>query len=76
MLFKMKNEIVAHAHTHTLHCLSSNRYELRIRYLPKGFVQQFTEDKPTLSYFYHQVPDKQFGSLTLGNSNLALFLCV
>ncbi|XP_045915749.1 protein tyrosine kinase 2aa isoform X11 [Micropterus dolomieu] len=31
------------------------RYELRIRYLPKGFVQQFMEDKPTLNYFYHQV---------------------
>ncbi|XP_069033227.1 focal adhesion kinase 1-like isoform X5 [Embiotoca jacksoni] len=31
------------------------RYELRIRYLLKGFVQQFTEDKPTLNYFYHQV---------------------
>ncbi|XP_034400872.1 protein tyrosine kinase 2aa isoform X4 [Cyclopterus lumpus] len=31
------------------------RYELRIRYLPKGFVQQFTEDKPTLNYFYQQV---------------------
>uniref|UniRef100_A0A3B3BYV8 FERM domain-containing protein n=1 Tax=Oryzias melastigma TaxID=30732 RepID=A0A3B3BYV8_ORYME len=31
------------------------RYELRIRYLPKGFVQQFTEDRPTLNYFYHQV---------------------
>uniref|UniRef100_A0A3B4XU74 non-specific protein-tyrosine kinase n=1 Tax=Seriola lalandi dorsalis TaxID=1841481 RepID=A0A3B4XU74_SERLL len=31
------------------------RYELRIRYLPKGFMQQFTEDKPTLNYFYHQV---------------------
>ncbi|XP_061822958.1 protein tyrosine kinase 2aa isoform X4 [Nerophis lumbriciformis] len=31
------------------------RYELRIRYLPKSFVQQFTEDKPTLNYFYHQV---------------------
>ncbi|XP_034017166.1 focal adhesion kinase 1-like isoform X12 [Thalassophryne amazonica] len=31
------------------------RYELRIRYLPKGFVRQFTEDKPTLNYFYHQV---------------------
>ncbi|XP_041867840.1 protein tyrosine kinase 2aa isoform X2 [Melanotaenia boesemani] len=31
------------------------RYELKIRYLPKGFVQQFTEDKPTLNYFYHQV---------------------
>ncbi|XP_074468647.1 protein tyrosine kinase 2aa isoform X3 [Sebastes fasciatus] len=31
------------------------RYELRIRYLPKGFVQQFTEDKPTLNYYYHQV---------------------
>ncbi|XP_076609958.1 protein tyrosine kinase 2aa isoform X3 [Chaetodon auriga] len=31
------------------------RYELRIRYLPKGFLQQFTEDKPTLNCFYHQV---------------------
>ncbi|XP_077446169.1 focal adhesion kinase 1-like isoform X8 [Stigmatopora argus] len=31
------------------------RYELRIRYLPKAFMQQFGEDKPTLSYFYHQV---------------------
>ncbi|XP_073714759.1 protein tyrosine kinase 2aa isoform X4 [Misgurnus anguillicaudatus] len=31
------------------------RYELRIRYLPKGFLSQFTEDKPTLNYFYQQV---------------------
>uniref|UniRef100_A0A3Q1IIG4 non-specific protein-tyrosine kinase n=1 Tax=Anabas testudineus TaxID=64144 RepID=A0A3Q1IIG4_ANATE len=31
------------------------RYELRIRYLPKGFMQQFIEDKPTLNFFYHQV---------------------
>ncbi|XP_051519057.1 focal adhesion kinase 1-like isoform X7 [Myxocyprinus asiaticus] len=31
------------------------RYELRIRYLPKGFLHQFTEDKPTLNYFYQQV---------------------
>ncbi|XP_042561984.1 focal adhesion kinase 1-like isoform X2 [Clupea harengus] len=31
------------------------RYELRIRYLPKGFLSQFTEDQPTLNYFYHQV---------------------
>ncbi|XP_056438280.1 protein tyrosine kinase 2aa isoform X4 [Gadus chalcogrammus] len=31
------------------------RYELRIRYLPKGFLQQFTEDKTTLNYFYQQV---------------------
>ncbi|XP_043923186.1 focal adhesion kinase 1 isoform X4 [Protopterus annectens] len=31
------------------------RYELRIRYLPKGFLNQFTEDKPTLNFFYHQV---------------------
>ncbi|KAJ8004731.1 hypothetical protein DPEC_G00139340 [Dallia pectoralis] len=31
------------------------RYELRIRYLPKGFLNHFTEDKPTLNYFYHQV---------------------
>ncbi|XP_069051220.1 focal adhesion kinase 1 isoform X4 [Lepisosteus oculatus] len=31
------------------------RYELRIRYLPKGFLNQFTDDKPTLNYFYQQV---------------------
>ncbi|KAJ8334058.1 hypothetical protein SKAU_G00396970 [Synaphobranchus kaupii] len=31
------------------------RYELRIRYLPKGFMNQFAEDKPTLNYFYQQV---------------------
>ncbi|XP_062386199.1 protein tyrosine kinase 2aa isoform X1 [Sardina pilchardus] len=31
------------------------RYELRIRYLPKGYLNQFTEDKPTLNYFYQQV---------------------
>ncbi|KPP57368.1 hypothetical protein Z043_124920, partial [Scleropages formosus] len=30
-------------------------YELRIRYLPKGFLNKFTEDKPTLNFFYHQV---------------------
>lgn len=34
---------------------SSFRYELRIRYLPKGFLNQFTEDKPTLNFFYQQV---------------------
>ncbi|XP_052326001.1 focal adhesion kinase 1 isoform X2 [Oncorhynchus keta] len=31
------------------------RYELRIRYLPKGFLHHFSEDKPTLNYFYQQV---------------------
>ncbi|XP_047667802.1 focal adhesion kinase 1 isoform X7 [Tachysurus fulvidraco] len=31
------------------------RYELRIRYLPKSFLKQFTEDPPALNYFYHQV---------------------
>ncbi|XP_041102444.1 focal adhesion kinase 1-like isoform X2 [Polyodon spathula] len=31
------------------------RYELRVRYLPKGFLNQFTEDKPTLNFFYQQV---------------------
>uniref|UniRef100_A0A669PFG0 Focal adhesion kinase 1 n=1 Tax=Phasianus colchicus TaxID=9054 RepID=A0A669PFG0_PHACC len=31
------------------------KYELRIRYLPKGFLNQFTEDKPTLHFFYQQV---------------------
>uniref|UniRef100_A0A4W5JJ28 non-specific protein-tyrosine kinase n=1 Tax=Hucho hucho TaxID=62062 RepID=A0A4W5JJ28_9TELE len=30
-------------------------YELRIRYLPKGFLHHFSEDKPTLNYFYQQV---------------------
>ncbi|XP_047664098.1 protein tyrosine kinase 2aa isoform X6 [Tachysurus fulvidraco] len=31
------------------------RYELRIRYLTKGFLIQFSEDKPTLNFFYQQV---------------------
>nr|BAB24058.1 unnamed protein product [Mus musculus] len=31
------------------------KYELRIRDLPKGFLNQFTEDKPTLNVFYQQV---------------------
>ncbi|XP_078542806.1 focal adhesion kinase 1 isoform X3 [Lissotriton helveticus] len=31
------------------------KYELRLRYLPKGFLNQFTEDKPTLNFFYQQV---------------------
>ncbi|TNN80004.1 Focal adhesion kinase 1 [Liparis tanakae] len=31
------------------------RYELRMRYLPKGYLSHFSEDKPSLSYLYHQV---------------------
>ncbi|KAM4688428.1 focal adhesion kinase 1 isoform 5-T5 [Discoglossus pictus] len=31
------------------------KYDLRIRYLPKGYLNQFTEDKPTLNFFYQQV---------------------
>lgn len=31
------------------------RYELRIRYLPKGYLSHFSEDKPSLNYLYHQV---------------------
>lgn len=31
------------------------RYELRMRYLPKGYLSHFTEDKPSLNYLYHQV---------------------
>ncbi|XP_060679798.1 focal adhesion kinase 1 isoform X4 [Hemiscyllium ocellatum] len=31
------------------------RYELRIRYLPKGFLNEFNEDKPSLNFFYQQV---------------------
>uniref|UniRef100_A0A452SF77 Focal adhesion kinase 1 n=1 Tax=Ursus americanus TaxID=9643 RepID=A0A452SF77_URSAM len=38
-----------------LFCELFFRYELRIRYLPKGFLNQFTEDKPTLNFFYQQV---------------------
>uniref|UniRef100_A0A8C9C4Y6 Focal adhesion kinase 1 n=1 Tax=Phocoena sinus TaxID=42100 RepID=A0A8C9C4Y6_PHOSS len=33
------------------------KYELRIRYLPKGFLNQFTEDKPTLNFFYQVKSD-------------------
>uniref|UniRef100_A0A1A8F225 Focal adhesion kinase 1 n=1 Tax=Nothobranchius korthausae TaxID=1143690 RepID=A0A1A8F225_9TELE len=31
------------------------RYELRIRYFPKGYLSHFSEDKPSLNYLYHQV---------------------
>uniref|UniRef100_A0A8C7ZVT1 non-specific protein-tyrosine kinase n=1 Tax=Oryzias sinensis TaxID=183150 RepID=A0A8C7ZVT1_9TELE len=30
------------------------RYELRIRYFPKGYISHFCEDKPSLNYLYHQ----------------------
>ncbi len=35
------------------------RYELRIRYLPKGYLSHFSEDKPSLNYLYHQVRQRQ-----------------
>ncbi|KAL2098840.1 hypothetical protein ACEWY4_005320 [Coilia grayii] len=31
------------------------RYDLRIRYIPKDFIEKFKEDKTTLLYFYQQV---------------------
>ncbi|XP_037532323.1 focal adhesion kinase 1, partial [Nematolebias whitei] len=31
------------------------RYELRVRYFPKGYLSHFSEDKPSLNYLYHQV---------------------
>uniref|UniRef100_A0A3Q3W5E1 Focal adhesion kinase 1 n=1 Tax=Mola mola TaxID=94237 RepID=A0A3Q3W5E1_MOLML len=31
------------------------RYELRMRYLPKGYLSHFSEDRPSLNYLYHQV---------------------
>ncbi|XP_054637423.1 focal adhesion kinase 1-like isoform X8 [Dunckerocampus dactyliophorus] len=31
------------------------RYELRLRYFPKGYLSHFSEDKPSLNYLYHQV---------------------
>lgn len=46
------------------------RYELRIRYLPKGFLNQFTEDKPTLNFFYQQVCSVLLFSLLLILLNL------
>ncbi|XP_073728323.1 focal adhesion kinase 1 isoform X5 [Misgurnus anguillicaudatus] len=48
---------VSHVRERYEHCHPQDewRYELRIRYLPKGFLKQFTEDQPTLNYFYHQV---------------------
>uniref|UniRef100_A0A8C1KYU1 Focal adhesion kinase 1 n=1 Tax=Cyprinus carpio TaxID=7962 RepID=A0A8C1KYU1_CYPCA len=48
---------VSHVRERYEHCHPQDdwRYELRIRYLPKGFLNQFTEDQPTLNYFYHQV---------------------
>ncbi|XP_066539483.1 focal adhesion kinase 1 isoform X1 [Hoplias malabaricus] len=48
---------VSHVRERYEHCHPQDewKYELRIRYLPKGFLNQFTEDQPTLNYFYHQV---------------------
>lgn len=56
-LFSQASVVIGQAvWDHFFHSLSSlSRYELRIRYLPKGFLNQFTEDQPTLNYFYHQV---------------------
>ncbi|CAM9655338.1 unnamed protein product [Lampetra planeri] len=31
------------------------RYELRVRYYPKRYVDLFSKDKPTFAYLYHQV---------------------
>lgn len=31
------------------------RYELRMRYFPKGYLSHFSEDRPSLNYLYHQV---------------------
>ncbi|MEQ2158366.1 hypothetical protein GOODEAATRI_011560, partial [Goodea atripinnis] len=39
------------------------RYELRIRYFPKGYLSHFSEDKPSLNYLYHQQTFKQFANL-------------
>ncbi|XP_072535595.1 focal adhesion kinase 1 isoform X3 [Salminus brasiliensis] len=50
MCVSQVRERYEHSHPH-----DEWRYELRIRYLPKGFLNQFTEDQPTLNYFYHQV---------------------
>uniref|UniRef100_A0A8B9VDT2 Protein tyrosine kinase 2 n=1 Tax=Anas zonorhyncha TaxID=75864 RepID=A0A8B9VDT2_9AVES len=43
------------------------KYELRIRYLPKGFLNQFTEDKPTLNFFYQQVRSVLLFSILLAS---------
>lgn len=51
------------------------RYELRIRYLPKGFLNQFTEDKPTLNFFYQQVCSVLLHFLLLASIWKILPLC-
>nr|DBA23954.1 TPA: hypothetical protein GDO54_011665 [Pyxicephalus adspersus] len=40
------------------------KYELRIRYLPKGFLNQFAEDKPTLNFFYKQVKNDYMSEMS------------
>lgn len=40
------------------------KYELRIRYLPKVFVNQFAEDKPTLNFFYQQVKNDYMSEMS------------
>uniref|UniRef100_A0A4W3H1L4 FERM domain-containing protein n=1 Tax=Callorhinchus milii TaxID=7868 RepID=A0A4W3H1L4_CALMI len=39
----------------SLHLQAEWRYDLRIRYLPKNFMESFTQDRTTLLYFYQQV---------------------
>ncbi|KAM9308655.1 focal adhesion kinase 1 [Gastrophryne carolinensis] len=40
------------------------KYELRIRYLSKGFLNQFAEDKPTLNFFYQQVKNDYMSEMS------------
>ncbi|XP_068094525.1 focal adhesion kinase 1 [Hyperolius riggenbachi] len=40
------------------------KYELRIRYLPKGFLNQFAEDKPTLNFFHQQVKNDYMSEMS------------
>lgn len=40
------------------------KYELRIRYLPKVFVNQFAVDKPTLNFFYQQVKNDYMSEMS------------
>lgn len=53
--FTWKTSLSGSADVHSPLCLSFSRYELRMRYFPKGYLSHFSEDRPSLNYLYHQV---------------------
>lgn len=48
------------------------RYELRMRYFPKGYLSHFSEDRPSLNYLYHQVTAQTLQTALLLHSSNTL----